>query len=292
MNKCIDYAELISAYADGELNNLDTQIVNEHLKTCENCSALLNIYKEIPVSMDESIVQAPEALRIGVMNRIHVEAYNQKPNASKPRKRYNILFTRYAPIAACLVVGILVWQFWGDIWGARNDAAITGETLRALTDTAAPAPEATAPEPDAAPAVEEAADAGVAAGGGEDVFAEFAEESEVDSDFEDDFGSIIPSAFDSIDDLMMQSLDRTDAETERIMEYISNSYAQIAFTGDLPAMLADLEPQFGFWFGWEMVFEIPSESVERLLEELGIREGMTIAFNDNESEYSLVMYSR
>ena len=70
MNDCIGFAELVSAYADGELRDSDLRRVEAHLETCESCSALLELYREISAGMEESCVPAPESLSLGVMEKI------------------------------------------------------------------------------------------------------------------------------------------------------------------------------------------------------------------------------
>jgi len=112
MKNCVGIAELLCAYADNELSESNRRLVEDHLIICENCSAILKLYKEISDSVNDTNVPAPDALCIGVMNRIQNEEAPQKVTISKKRRRYQYILTRYAPIAACLVVVFLVWQFW------------------------------------------------------------------------------------------------------------------------------------------------------------------------------------
>ena len=265
MKKCSELLELISVHADGELTGSDKRLVEEHLSTCESCSALLEMFREISASVRESCVAVPEALRIGVMNRIHGERAHEVNN-EKQRGRFHVALMRYAPIAACLVVMLLVWQFRGDIWGVRENAM----------------PPAAAPEPAAAPAAP----------------------MEAEMHYDDaavDFEEAIPSAdaapapmdAPSPEDRMFQGDQRSEQETERIMQYISGAYAEISVTGELPALLSEYEPEpFGAWFGWEMVFEIPASEVPALLAELSDREDVMVTHYDSNSTYAVVMYSR
>ena len=59
MNKCEEYPELISAYADGELSEPEMMHIKEHLDSCENCSAILELYRGISAAVAESSVRAP-----------------------------------------------------------------------------------------------------------------------------------------------------------------------------------------------------------------------------------------
>ena len=289
MKDCIEFMELISVYADGELNEADTFQLKTHLGECENCSALLEIYREISIAADEQSVDAPEALRIGVMNRIKNEEIFHTAGNVKRRKPLNIILMRYAPIAACLVVMLLVWQFWGDLWGARNDAMAPAATEpQAAMD--APAPAEAAPE--AAPAPAEAAPDFA-----DDLINTFDEtyiEEEIPSDVNDVNSGGGSDDNDPRGGRSLPGDDRSPEETEHIMQYISGAFAEITVTGELPDLLKDYEPQpFGSWFGWEKVFEIPSEKVPALTAELGNREGVSISQNPDNSKsiYAIVLFS-
>ena len=60
--KCRDLEELLSAYADGELNRTQKEFVEEHLECCPDCRAtlgefeeagrLLSSLKEMPINSD------------------------------------------------------------------------------------------------------------------------------------------------------------------------------------------------------------------------------------------------
>jgi len=119
----------LCAYADGELNDSSKQLVEDHLVICENCSAILKMYKEISDSVSDTNVPAPDALCIGVMNRLKDEETPRTVAVTKRRKTYQYMLTRYAPVAACLLVVLLVWQFWTPISsvmpGMQRDGAAT-----------------------------------------------------------------------------------------------------------------------------------------------------------------------
>ena len=139
MKKCVEFVELISAYADGELSDHEKERCEAHLETCENCSALLDLYRGISTAVIDSCVPAPEALCRGVMEKIlqggatvttvkssavaTVTAINAKAagesittvkssatgtaaNAGK-REVIRLVLTRYVPVAACLAIVLL-----------------------------------------------------------------------------------------------------------------------------------------------------------------------------------------
>jgi len=154
MKECTNIYELLSAYFDGELTESEKRIVEEHIASCDECSAILEIYSEISNTTSASNVAVPEGLHIGVMNRIQHESI--AANLVAPmvndkeikRLRFNTMLTRWVPVAACLAVVLAGWQLWSN-WGNIFSA-----------DFAASAPEAEMAFADAAPEVATAADAG------------------------------------------------------------------------------------------------------------------------------------
>jgi len=273
---CIGVAELLCAYADGELEVSKIHIVEDHLLICENCSAILKLYKEISSAIDETNVPAPEILRPGVMNRIqHEEIYTDTVKIKK-RKQYHFVLTRFAPVAACLLVGLLIWQPWGNSLIMRSDSAMPAGAPMADSDfygmTSVPAPEAAqAFDYESQPeelAVTSDSDMSEATGGGR--------------------------AFDdsSDDDGMLRAL--TVQDIDLLLRHIDGAYAEITITGELPLILERYMPQaIGPWFEWDMVLEIPSTEIPALLNELADHEDFTLTTNDQNasSEYAMVFFS-
>ena len=70
MKNCVEYLEIISAHADGELTEFEKRRIEEHIGVCENCSALLDLYREISAASAQSCAPVPEALRSGVMDKV------------------------------------------------------------------------------------------------------------------------------------------------------------------------------------------------------------------------------
>jgi len=157
MKECTNINELLSAYFDGELTESEKLKVEEHIASCDECSVILEIYREISNTTSVSNVVVPEGLHIGVMNRIQYESIEGRPATSevkekeKKRKRFNFMVTRLAPIAACLAVVLVAWQLWGN-WDNLFVADFAAEAPAAAEllafDDAAPAaaPEAIADE--------------------------------------------------------------------------------------------------------------------------------------------------
>ena len=166
MKNCTEYLELISAYADDELTEVDRRRVEDHLSECESCSALLDLYHEISASGVESGVPAPDALLGGVMAKVLSGeadseadgAYSEigtrgnaaKTDDKKKNKVVRLMLTRYLPVAACLALVLLTLP-WVINTNNRSDGGRTGESgiapmMADMFDADAPA-EIPAPAP-------------------------------------------------------------------------------------------------------------------------------------------------
>jgi len=270
---CVGLADLLCAYADGELGDANKQLVEDHLAICDNCTTILKVYREMSASIDDTCVDPPAALVTGVMNRIMNEEVPRVETETVQRKRNRFILTRYLPVAACLVAMLLVWQFWGNTF------------FFGLTDTGAQAPEAVSPESrmTTSDALDTAGESGAgqhpapAAGGGDNTsLNEPQADSHTSMSDDDNEGAMV----------------RTDEDIELFLEFLDDAYADITITGELPAFLAGFEPHpFGPWLDWEYVFEIPSTDVQRLLDELDNRESFSIMHLNKESKYAIVFYS-
>jgi len=286
MKNCTDFIDSLSAYADGELSGSDKQSVENHLAVCESCSAFLEVYREITISVEETSVNPPEALRIGVMNRVMSEKIPGAADGKKKRGHFYFALTRYAPIAACLVVMLLVWQFWGDTWGINTRNTSTGEAMplaATTTDSAAPA----APAPEVAP----------------DTYGIIDDDMDMGHDFNSEpqpaGGADSPSAtpqlntrMDEEETALSEAGSQSAQEIDEILAFIEGAHTEFLITGELPARLEGREPlPFSPWFGWEMVFEIPDTEVLILMAELSGRDDVTVNAIKNESTYGIVFYS-
>jgi len=283
MKNCIGIADLLCAYADNELNESNVQLVEDHLTICENCSAILRVYREISITVSETNVPAPDALRIGVMNRIQSETIPREIDNKKQRRQYRYIFTRVAPVAACLVVGLLVWQFWGAMWGADN----------AAMPAAAPAPMAApAAAPAAAPEVAVFSD---------DIAATPVPDSPMDAagvfgleDAEDEAAPVPGNRITQTDnaeidflEILYDSIDGFGPLDGEDVSLFRDASAVVTVTGELPLVLAHATPepdwQYGR-FGWEQVYVISRQMLASLIDEVGDREGTIVIYNHNEHD--------
>ena len=301
MRNCIGLADLLCAYADGELPESNKQLVEDHLAICENCSAVLKVYKEINVAVNDTNVQAPAALSIGVMNRIQSENTPRKATITKQKMQYKKILTRYAPIAAGLMVMLLVWQFWGDTFTGQNNS--TGAGMPSAAD-AAPAPQAAMsaiPEAEAEmnEIMNDSDDGGSSpagaptAGGGAG-----AEQAEDESNIRSIYGTEFQDAESS---QWFYNIDGFELVDEVTRLYINSASAVVSVIGDMPVFLINFQPlektSWEEWWiqsGWDELYEIPSSEISILLNELNNRDGVETAHNTANpgSEFALVVYSR
>jgi len=297
VRNCIGFADLLCAYADGELPESNRQSVEDHLAICDNCSAVLKIYKEITNSVNETNVPAPDALSIGVMNRIKYENVPRPATVTKQKMQYRKILTRYAPIAACLIVTLLVWQFWGDMFGGRGSES--APLARNMTDQAAPAATTGAggSVADLSAVMAESAESDLeyaeaeAAGGFPD------EEPSADGDTRMDYNI----TDDEDGEFWFHIIDGFDIIYGEIAQYINNSYAVISIIGNMPVFLINYQPvdntSWDDWWiqsGWDELYEIPSIDIPILINELAEREGVEIVHNHSNVNNNtvLVVFSR
>ena len=271
---CVGLADLLCAYADGELTDANKKLVEDHLAICDNCSSILKIYREITTAVDDTCVDPPAALVTGVMNRIVNEDTPRAEKETEQRKRNKIILLRYMPIAACLVVMLLVWQFWGNTLFAGRIGSSTPDASNAEV-MPAPAP---------------AADSGYySTGGSPEDHQRVLAESGAGEDSLDSYDTMDHNISDETD-LMPQGVVRRTLNIDNVITFIDNAYAEISITGEIPEFLQYYEPySFETLFGWELLFEIPRSDVFPFIAELGNRPGVDVVYNDNDSDYAVVL---
>ena len=70
MSKRKKYLEMISAYADDELNETEKAELEAHLENCEECRSVLEMYREMSAEMLSSAEEVPEGFSDGVMEKV------------------------------------------------------------------------------------------------------------------------------------------------------------------------------------------------------------------------------
>lgn len=106
MQDCKKIEQLLAAYADGELNEKQKALVEQHVATCPHCKALLGEYLALNEALASCTVQAPEGFADRVMDAVE----KQKTAAPKSVGR-GVRLGRIAPfmgVAAAAVICISV----------------------------------------------------------------------------------------------------------------------------------------------------------------------------------------
>ncbi len=154
MKYCEEYAALISAWLDGELNEEETGRLQAHLFTCPGCRAYLADLKAMGrafPTLEE--VEVPEGFTASVMDRVRAQTPPEKKRTSPA------LWRRWGAWACCLALLALVgggaWRaelvsrsIQNQIAAADMDSIPTEEVAgeqRSGTETAQAAPEDAVP---------------------------------------------------------------------------------------------------------------------------------------------------
>jgi len=307
MKNCMDYSEQLSAYYDGELSESDALKLKEHLAVCDSCSALLEMYKEISIVTDSELVSVPDALCIGVMNTVKADDLYGPKRAGEKKSSMRIILTRYMPIAACLVVVFFVWSFWGSSFGLGDSAAPRNFSLFGSSSNDAGEPEAIHPPMSVAfdAALPTALPSDSADKGGADDGAQTRDGlTGQGTDPEGVVSLPFPLPEPLPDELFRRSVQSDDSldeelDTSDIFVYLSGASFWITYTGTLPDDIISLFPEsLGSWFGWDVIFELPTEDVEFVIDWLSptqIRDDLTnFSIIENESRpdssYAVVFY--
>jgi len=331
MYNCAGFIELISAYADGELAEPDRRRVEEHLETCEQCSALLEMYREISIAADESCVPAPDALRDGVMEKIiSMDTAGNAGTDKKPRLVRTVL-TRYLPVAACLAV-MLISLPWiinynssrsggtgGGFSPAGEQVAETFAAPFALNETpdsmqdmsgdgdlatfsiAPDAPEGSASTFSVGTAIPE--EYMTRSGNGAVSEADEPESAQAGTRVQTDLAAdsstppVQASALIPADDAWQGAAAESGdlpgpSENWISMEGFEDAYAWVEITGDLPKILLKQEPEpLPDGLAFEAYCKIPVSVVEELKKESGLRNGIEIVLNNADSDYAIVFWT-
>ena len=135
MSNCEKYLEMISAYADDELNETEKAELEAHLENCEECRSVLEMYREMSAEMLSSAEEVPEGFSDGVMEK--VASYEKNISARNKRRNFGIA-GRWIGVAACIAIVLVAFpRMPGLGCGASKDAAMETTTAGATMDTGA-----------------------------------------------------------------------------------------------------------------------------------------------------------
>lgn len=151
MNDCEFYQELISRLVDGELNKSEYAALEEHMKNCDNCSAVYAVFASLSDIIGSEDEPLPEDLHENIMAgvRRHAMINKNRRRLSKPVR--NVLAT-----AACAALVLFAARGLSPAEKAQESVLSRSETvvMDARLEEAAPAAPAPVQEAQsAAPAV-------------------------------------------------------------------------------------------------------------------------------------------
>ena len=106
MSKCEKYLDMISEYADGELNAAEKAELEAHLAACEECRSLLETYRSISDTLQLGEEEVPKDFAAGVMEKVDVY---EKNAVSKSKKRTLGIAGRWIGIAACIAIVLVAF---------------------------------------------------------------------------------------------------------------------------------------------------------------------------------------
>jgi hypothetical protein len=304
VNECAEFIEFISAYADIELSDADKKRVEEHLATCVNCSALLELCREISTAANESSSPAPEVLFRNVMDIVQNESMPRAAGNVKRFGRYRVMLTRYVPIAACLAVVLLALPFVVNRSGQNADSmpapmqinmalmeledsdyssrAVQGAVQDGGIDNESALPDM----PEAPPPSPHESDAITPPQGSPPAGEVFGNPGDPSSDSGRQQSA--PPQLGGFEPDPPQDLEFfRPGEPPSVVPY----YAFIEITGELPEYLSSYESMIGA--GSEDTREyilIPRDEADELIELLRDRAGVVITPYSADGEYALVIY--
>ena len=323
MDKCVDMLELLSAYADGEVTAEQSEKIAEHLSECDDCSALVNLYKEMNIAGEESLKAPPDSIRKNIMSAItsgdvkieqtgsYDETGELHETPVKSKTKQAIFIKRYLPAVACLAVILLALPFvinertnqdQYNTWSSPDTApALTTEDAQTFPTSRMEAAYD-------AYGADEAARA-VAGGIAPAAIAPFeTAEAEIEVFFDDiaDDAQEEDDAFHmrTEDDVLPEVADTppllpVDEDAQQPEQHLFgaldaallNSYVLIEIQGELPEALIGMEyVELGTWSIWDRYFTVPKAVGLELAEALEDEPNVDITFLEEGSEYAIIMF--
>jgi anti-sigma-K factor RskA len=107
-----EYKENIGAYVLGALPDLESELLERHLATCESCRAEVEELRPVTAAIGRSVLQLepPPSLKASLMEVVNAEAAARADGTqpSRTRPALGVWFARLQPrMAAALAVGVL-----------------------------------------------------------------------------------------------------------------------------------------------------------------------------------------
>jgi tetratricopeptide (TPR) repeat protein len=136
-----EWTDRLSDYLDGELPADERDAVDEHLRNCASCAAVLNDLKRVVARAAAADARPPQAdLWRGIAARLNEsgEAARVVPFAAKEARRFAFTLPQLAAAAALLIAvsGGVAWQFAARMGGQVRD--LRSADLQVRPDSPAP----------------------------------------------------------------------------------------------------------------------------------------------------------
>jgi len=276
MNKCKHFIELLSSYADGELSGAEKRETEAHLMSCSNCSKLLNLYQSISKAGADSAAPVPKSLVTNVMERVN-NSGTRFNSSSNSHKRNRSLVTRYAPIAACLVILLLATPFVLPMLLNQNNivplsAPEAADAPQMAAADIAPAP---APEADDAPPAEQ-----------EEFYYEF-EERTVEFDDAGTWGYHYGIRIYLENDTPIAEEDAVAIDEDALTPY----FTVLTIFGDLPQVLGQFIPvESEDEDAYYVLYLVSRETAQMIIEHAEDDSSIVFSPIDEDGEYALVIH--
>jgi len=317
--------ELISAFADGELTELEKSDLERHLDACDHCSSLLDFYREVSSSVFESNVPAPEALLGNVMERVFSADNITSIDAVLTKKRGAVrtMLTRYIPVAACLAVILLSLPYirnmsrdsnsiqtgggfapmsapfaeQADLYlaeesGFEDGDGETSKSSRAamqdsgLYTTGSATSPGSSSMPSSAPAPSVAPNTLPSDPNDSSLSGTAIPEPSSGSGREPESDALPPGANQE------PGAGETKTGITGVPHYFDDAYAWIIISGDLPELLLSYDPvPIEGWGSWDTWYAIPRTAAMELIKETNPSYAMDVYFIDESIDIAFVFYT-
>lgn len=109
---CDEISEKIELYVLGGLSASEHAEIEAHLADCPRCQAVNAEYRQLVADLQRANEIEPPRLELqrNILRSVEQEIRQSAPNAAGPR---SLRLARLAvPAAACLLAGLVYWQFW------------------------------------------------------------------------------------------------------------------------------------------------------------------------------------
>lgn len=110
MNECARYSEYISRLIDNDLNESESEELNKHICSCDECRSLYNAFTEVSSFISDDLDDVPEGFSENVMTSIRRASIKPVSPLKKYRKVISLAVSAAAIIAVVASVPNLMFS--------------------------------------------------------------------------------------------------------------------------------------------------------------------------------------